>query len=115
MILLWVVNTMSAFCLEPKIRDLLRFVVPEVQAHWEKVAFIALRYDTKTVDAIRERFQNNVNKCCQEMFEIWLKTRQGVKPKTWSTLIEQLKEVDELTSATENIEKILKNLQLKKL
>ena len=100
----------DCFYLEPKIGDLLRFVVPEVQAHWERTAFIALCYDIKTVDAIRERFQNNVSRCCQEMFEIWLKTTQGVKPKTWSNFIEQLKKVDELTSAAEKIENILKDL-----
>lgn len=44
------------------------------------------------------------------MFEIWLKTTQGVKPKTWSNFIEQLKKVDELTSAAEKIENILKDL-----
>ena len=92
--------------------DLLKFVVPEIQAHWENVAHIALCCDVETVKTIRCKHQSNVKKCCQEMFEIWLTTVHGVKPKTWLTLITQLKTVEELISATEVIENKLKDLKL---
>ena len=92
--------------------DLLECVVPAIQAHWEKVAYIALQCDIETVKTIRSKDQNNVERCCQELFEIWLTTSHGIKPKTWSTLIAQLKKVEELTSATEVIENKLKDLNL---
>ena len=92
--------------------DLLKFVVPEIQAHWQNVAYIALGYDIQMVKTIRCKHQNNVKMCCQELFEIWLTTAHGVKPKIWSTLITQLKTVEELTSATEVIENKLKDLKL---
>ena len=92
--------------------DLLKFVVPEIQAHWENVAYIALCYDIQTVNTIRCKHQSNVKKCCQELFKIWLMTAHGVKPKTWSTFIAQPKTVEELTSATEEIENKLKDLNL---
>ena len=92
--------------------DLLKFVVPEIQAQWENIAYIALCYDIQTVNTIWCKHQSNVKKCCQELFEIWLTTGHGVKPKTWSTLIAQLKTVEELTSATEVIENKLKDLKL---
>ena len=41
------------------------------------------------------------------MFKIWLTTPHGVKPKTWSTLLTQLKKVEELVVGTEVIEKKL--------
>lgn len=100
------------FCLEPKIGDLFEFVVPKVKAHWEDVAYTALRYDIPTVEAIQKKHQNDVKKCCQEMFKIWLTTAHGVQPKTWSTFIAQLKKVEELISATELIENKLKDLIL---
>ena len=100
------------FCLEPEIGDLFEFVVPKVKAHWDDVAYTALRFDIPTVDGIQKKHQNDVKKCCQELFKIWLTTAHGVKPKTWSTLITRLKKVEELMSATEVIENNLKDLIL---
>ena len=86
--------------------------MPQIQAHWENVAYISLRYNIQTVEAIQKKHQNDVKKCCQELFKIWLTTAHGVKPKTWSTLITRLKKVEELMSATEVIENNLKDLIL---
>ena len=88
--------------------DLLEFVVPQIKAHWKNVAYIALRYDIPTVKGIQKKHLNDVEMCCQEMFEIWLTTSHGIKPKTWSTLLAQLKKVEELVAVTEVIEKRLK-------
>ena len=90
--------------------ELLELVVPQIQAHWEKVAFIVLCYDIPVVEPIQKKHQNDVNMCCLEMFKIWLKGAQGVKPITWSTLIERLKKVEELIGATEVIERRLRDL-----
>ena len=100
------------FCLVPKMGDLLEFVIPQIQAHWEDVAYTALQYDISTVEGIHKKHQNDVKKCCQEMFKIWLTTAHGIKPRTWSTLVARLGKVEELMSATEVIENKLKDLIL---
>ena len=95
------------FCLEPKIGDLFEFVVPQIKAHWQDVAYTALRYDIPTVEGIQTQHPTNIKRCCQDMFKIWLTTSHGIKPKTWSTLLTQLKKVEELVTVTEVIEKRL--------
>lgn len=77
-------------------------VVPEVMAHWKYVAY-ALRYKTPTIHAIEAKCRSDPKDCCTELFTNWLTTRNGIKPKTWETLLKQLGEVDELTAAVETI------------
>ena len=96
------------FCLEPEIGDLFEFVVPSIKAHWDDVAYTALRYDVPTVEGIQRKHPNDVKRCCQEMFKIWLTTSHGIRPKTWLNLLTRLKKVDELVASTEEIEKKLK-------
>ena len=93
-------------------RCLIKFVIPNVKAHWEDVAYVVLEYDdVSVVKAIERNHQNDVKRCCQELFEDWLTTERGVKPKTWSTLLRQLREVEELTVTIETIKEKLKVLQ----
>lgn len=81
--------------------DLIKFVIPRIKAHWEDVAYVALGYDIQRVEAIKQK--NDVKGCCRELFKDWLTTEHGIKPKTWSTLLSQLREVEELTQATDKI------------
>ena len=93
-------------------RCLIKFVIPNVKAHWEDVAYVVLEYDdVPVVKAIERNHQNDVKGCCQELFEDWLTTERGIKPKTWSTLLRQLREVEELTAAIDKIKDKLKELQ----
>ena len=52
---------------------------------------------------IRSERNKNPTKCCKELFEDWLVTRNGAKPKTWQTLLEKLKEIKDLHAVTEDI------------
>ena len=81
--------------------DIIKIVIPRIQAEWEKVAYI-LRYSIPAVKAIKENHQNS-EKCCLKLFVDWLSTDRGTGPKTWSTLIEKLKEVEDLAAATNQI------------
>ena len=87
---------------------LVKFVIPKVKADWEDVAYI-LKYDISVVQAIKRNHQN-VKGCCRELFEDWLMTEHGIKPKTWSTLLSQLGEVDDLKCITEMIKEKLDQL-----
>ena len=83
-------------------RDLNHFVIPHIAAKWEDVAY-ALHYDTPVIDIIKKNHIGDVTGCCKELFEKWLGTRNGKKPKIWKTLITTLEEIDELTSVTQRI------------
>jgi len=93
---------------EPEMADLITIVIPRIEAYWEDVAFI-LRYNIPKVMAIKESHGGNATKCCRELFVNWLSTDYGVSPKTWSTLLKKLKEIDWLKRATEEIMEDLNN------
>ena len=95
------------FHVEPEMWQLNNIVVPLIMAHWEDVAY-ALRYDILTVNGIGAK-HNDPTKCCKELFKDWLSTNRGIGPKTWETLLKQLKEVADLAASLEKIkEELLK-------
>ena len=86
--------------------DLNRIVVEKVSAEWEDIAY-ALQYDISTVEKISVKCKENPTKCCKELFKNWLATDSGAKPKIWQTLMDKIKEIEELGGVTEDI---MKNL-----
>ena len=82
-------------------------VVPLIMAHWEDVAYNSLHYDILTVNVIDAKHASNPKKCCKELLKDWLSTDHGVVPKTWETLLKQLKEVPEVAASVEEISKRL--------
>lgn len=79
--------------------DLRKIVIPKIMNEWEFVAE-AFYYDLATITAIKQTQQNDPRKCCGEIFKDWLTTNHGAKagPKVWSTLLEKLKEIDEISA-----------------
>ena len=79
--------------------DLTKIVIPKIMNEWEFIAD-ALRYDFATIKAIREKKREDPKKCCRELFEDWLMTNNGARagPKVWSTLLDALKKVDEISA-----------------
>jgi len=86
-------------------RDLNRFVVPRIKAYWREVAY-ALHYKKYTLDDIENKDRD---RACTVFFENWLSTDNGKSagPKTWSTLLDAIKEIKDLTSVREEILKDL--------
>ena len=84
-----------------------RQIIPKIMDHWKDVAYHSLCYDTSMVTTIEEECGGDPKKCCFYLFEDWLKTENGFSPKTWETLLTQLKEVKELTDKVEEITKQL--------
>ena len=82
--------------------DLNRIVVAKVSAEWEDIAY-ALQYDIPAVEKINEKHSGIPTKCCKELFKNWLSTDNGAKPKIWETLLDKLKEIEELHKETEDI------------
>ena len=93
--------------------DLMKIVIPKIMNEWEDIAEY-LYYDLGTIEDIKKAEGKNPKKCCRQLFEDWLMTNNGAKagPKVWSTLLDTLKQIDEISSdITEDI--IAKVKQLK--
>ena len=83
-------------------RDLNRCVVPEIQAHWEDVAY-ALEFKIQDIEAIKVKHKEDPKKCCQEFLKLWLITDIGASPKNWVTLLNRIHEVQELAIVHEKV------------
>ena len=88
--------------------NLIKIVVPRIQAQWENFAF-SMQYKIGTIQAIREDCKDS-EKCCKRLLEDWLTTSNGVTPKTWSELLKRIKDVNSLTSTVTAIEEELKSI-----
>ena len=75
--------------------ELSKHVIPKVMDKWEDVAE-AFLYDIQNITVIKDRERGDPKKCCKEFFKDWLQSNRGaeVGPKTWSTLLEVLEQVD---------------------
>ena len=83
-------------------RLLHEIVVPRIAADWSIVADY-LEYEVEYKRVIKEKCHDDPMKCCVELLEDWLSSNRGVSPKSWSRLIEALKEIKSLTATTEKI------------
>ena len=87
---------------EPEMADINNIVIPLIKSEWEDFAY-ALHYQINSVKAIKEKHREDPKKCCRALFEDWLLTDRGDGPKTWQTILDKLKEVEELVAAGEEI------------
>lgn len=87
------------------------FVIQEIAAYWEDVAYSSLHYNIPKVDEFKEGHRENPKICCRELFRDWLTTDNRIQPKTWEKSIAQLKEVLELAGNVEKIAKKISSIQ----
>ena len=78
--------------------DLTNIVIPRIMDKWEYVAE-AFRYNLATIEVIKASGCGDVRRSCREFFKNWLTTNNGanVGPKVWSTLLDTLKKVTEIS------------------
>ena len=93
------------FISEPIMWDLIKIVIPMVSADWEDLAY-SMQYKIATVKAIKKDC-SDCQPCCRKLFEDWLSTDNGATPKTWSTLLQRIKDVDSLAATVDKIKKEL--------
>ena len=79
-----------------------KIVIPRIAASWETVADY-LEYEPEYKQLIRKNKNNNPQECCVELLEDWLRSDRGVFPKSWTVLINTLKDIKDLTASTEKI------------
>ena len=95
---------------EPRMFDLTKIVIPKIMNEWEYIAY-GFYYDLAIIKSIKDKERENPKRCCEEFFKDWLTTDHGAEagPKTWSTLLDELKQIDDIaTDIKEGItEKVL--------
>ena len=89
-----------------------KIVIPKIAADWNDVAY-CLDFELHTIRMIENKHGNDCGKCCEELLRDWISTNHGKKPKTWTTLLESLHEIDQLASGVEDIEKELQEFMKK--
>ena len=83
-------------------RLLHEIVIPRIAADWSLVADY-LKYELEHKQQIREKCRDDPERCCVELLEDWLTSNRGVTPKSWSKLIEVLREIKSLKATAEKI------------
>ena len=82
--------------------ELTKIVTPKVMAEWESLAY-CMRYTPEEVKAFSKSSQD-LKECCKNLFTNWLTTGHGPKPKTYLTILNHIKKIDNLATASEAIE-----------
>ena len=97
--------------LAPEMWDLIKIVIPKVKSSWVKLAY-SMGYSVSDIRGFKEDGRNSDEQCCQ-LFEDWLTTGHGCAPKTWQTLLQRIKRVNDLTTAVGEIKEQLSDLENK--
>lgn len=90
---------------EAQMHELNEIVAPKIMAKWESLAY-CMRYKPLEVEAFR-KYSQDLKERCMQMFSDWLTTSHGPTPKTYQTLLNHIKKIKDLASASEAIEKEL--------
>ena len=98
-------NNDVIFFVEVQMWELTKIFIPRIKGHWEELAF-CMRYSTREVE-IFNREGKSLHKCCEKLFVNWLTTSHGPEPKTYETLLNHIKKIEDLVSESEAIEKEL--------
>ena len=85
--------------------ELTEFVIPKVKDKWEHLAY-RMRYKVGEVQAFKIDSQD-VKDCCMKLFSDWITTSHGPMPKSYQTLLHNIKKINDLTTASEEIERDL--------
>ena len=85
--------------------ELIKVVIPKVKAKWDSLAF-CMRYTPEEVSGFKKDSQDS-DECCKNLFTNWISTGHGPYPKTYQTLLEHIKEIEDLKTASEKAEEEL--------
>ena len=85
--------------------ELTEIVIPKIKAEWESLAY-CMRYTTQEVKGFKKDSQDS-SECCKNLLDNWISTGHGPKPKTYQTLLKHIKKINNLTAASEAVEKEL--------
>ena len=74
---------------KPRLKDLQRHVIPYVATKWFQLGLELFDIEeTEKLDTIEHNYSNDADKCCFQMFRIWLKTDRHLD---WNRIVNALK------------------------
>ena len=85
--------------------ELTEIIIPKIMTHWKRLAY-RMRYSFRDVEAF-DKGGRDLHERCEKLFVNWLETGHDPMPKTYQTLLEYIKKVNKLTTASEEIEREL--------
>ena len=85
--------------------ELSNIVVPRIGSHWKDLAY-CMRYSIEDVEGF-DRDGRSLHECCLNLFRNWIRTGHGPTPKTYQTLLEHIKKIDNLTAVSEEVKREL--------
>ena len=95
---------------EPNMKHLHELVIPKIYAHWKEVA-VCLCYSQETIEIMDKNSTSEYPmQCCEDMLRDWLCSDDSVNPHSWETLINTLKQIQQLTTLAEQIEENVEEL-----
>lgn len=85
-------------------------MIPKFYTQWREVA-VCLGYSQDTIDMMDKDSANEYPmQCCEDLLRDWLCTDDSVNPHNWETLINNLKQVQQMIVPAQQIEKHLSQL-----
>ena len=91
---------------EVQMWELIEFVIPKIMDNWENLAY-CMRYAPGEVQTFKTGGFYDPKECCKKLFIDWITTGHGPTPKTYQTLLNHIKKINDLTAASEVIERDL--------
>lgn len=93
---------------KPSHRQLYMYAIKEVAPHWYNLGVQLLKEESVyMLKSIKENHPNNVQKCCSEMFDYWLRTDTNA---SWNTLIVALEQSGQNALAVKIKRDVLKGI-----
>lgn len=84
---------------EPRMKHLHELVIPKIYTQWEKVTAF-LSESLYIMEIIKkDRTSEYPMQCCEDMLRDWLCTEDSLHPCSWKTLIDKLKEIQQLSAS----------------
>ena len=94
----------------PSHKLLQQYVVNKIAKHWHTLGKMLLKEElVHTLLNIEENYPRDVQRCCSEMFECWLRIDTEA---TWDKLITALKEINQYQLAAKIEKDVLKGISL---
>ena len=91
--------------IEAQMWELTEFVIPKIKDNWDSLAY-RMRYTFGEVEAIRKE-SRDFKECCTKLLGNWLTSGHGPEPKTYQTLLNCIKEINDFTTVSGEIERQL--------
>ena len=96
---------MLTLLIEAQMFELTEIVIPKIMDKWERLAY-RMRYKAREVEVFKKD-SHDLRECCTKLFIDWLETGHDPTPKTYQTLLHYIKQIKDLTAASEEIEREL--------